>query len=188
MKPTLIGLAGAARSGKDATASFLVEMGWQRKAFADPIREFLYRMDLWLADGEGGSLPLNAIVDERGWEAAKEEHYEVRGLLQRCGTEAGRELLGPDVWVDALFKDVLPGVPTVISDVRFPNEARAIKERGGLVVQVRRPKQILIEGAAHISENALADWDFDVILLNTGTLDDLQRSAECLTRPHPVNL
>ncbi|MFB8020094.1 hypothetical protein ACFC36_16210 [Streptomyces rubiginosohelvolus] len=188
MKPTLIGLAGAARSGKDTTASFLVDMGWRRKAFADPIREFLYRMDLWLADGEGGSLPLNATVDERGWEAAKEEHFEVRGLLQRCGTEAGRGLLGPDVWVEALFRSLQPGAPTVISDVRFPNEARAIKERGGLVVQVRRPKQILIDGADHISENALADWDFDATLLNVGTLDDLRRSAECLTRSHPVNL
>ncbi|MFE7479991.1 hypothetical protein [Streptomyces sp. NPDC057552] len=178
----LIGLAGAARSGKDTVASFLVEMGWQRKAFADPVKEFLYRLDIWLADGEGGLLPLNATVDEGGWEVAKEEYYEVRGLLQRCGTEAGRGLLGPDIWVDTLFKDVRTGVPTVISDVRFPNEAQAIKDRGGLVVQVCRPKQMLIDGAAHISENALTGWDFDVVLLNTGSLDDLRRSAECFTR------
>ncbi len=45
MKTSLIGFAGAARSGKDTAASFLVERGWQRKAFADPVRNMLYALN-----------------------------------------------------------------------------------------------------------------------------------------------
>ncbi|MGW2863105.1 deoxynucleotide monophosphate kinase family protein [Streptomyces sp. NPDC001205] len=180
--PRLIGLSGAARAGKDELGRALVERGWQRKAFADKVRDFLYQINPWLPDDEiNGSYQLADEVDRYGWEQVKEGHPAVREALQRCGTEAGRHVLGPDVWVNALFQDEQDwDAPVVITDVRFPNEAQAIKDRGGLVVEVRRPKQILINGADHISENALKDWDFDVIVLNTGTIEDLHKSATCL--------
>ncbi|MFF4528151.1 hypothetical protein ACFY1P_02660 [Streptomyces sp. NPDC001407] len=183
-EPRLIGLAGAAGAGKDEVGRALAAKGWKRKAFADKVKDFLYAMNPLLPDEEdAGAYSLAADVDAFGWDEVK-KYPGVRELLQRCGTEAGRHILGSDVWVNALFQDEGEwDAPVVITDVRFPNEARAIKDRGGLVVQVRRPQQILINGADHISENALKDWDFDVIVLNTGTIEDLHKSAECLLRP-----
>lgn len=171
----LIGLAGAARSGKDTAASFLVGLGWQRKAFADPVREMLYRLNPVLIDplSEAGTTTVAYEVDNHGWEYTKSEFPEVRGYLQRCGTEAGRQVIGEDVWVDALFRGHRAWGPTVITDVRFPNEAQAIKERGGFVVQVVRPDQPLIDDADHVSERALDGWAFDETVLNDGTKGQL---------------
>ncbi|MFF3691999.1 hypothetical protein [Streptomyces sp. NPDC002221] len=180
-EPRLIGLAGAAGAGKDEVGRALAAKGWKRRAFADKVRDFLYAMNPVLPDEEdAGAYSLAAEVDAFGWDEVK-KYPGVRALLQRCGTEAGRHILGPDVWVNALFQGEGEwDAPVVITDVRFPNEAQAVKDRGGLVVQVRRPQQILIHGADHISENALKGWDFDVIVLNTGTIEDLHKSATCL--------
>ncbi|MCC2278923.1 hypothetical protein LKL35_26355 [Streptomyces sp. ET3-23] len=185
-KPRLIGLSGAAGAGKDEVGRALVELGWSRKAFADAVKDMLYAINPVMVDpeSEAGTTTVAWEVDRHGWDYVKREFPEVRGYLQRLGTEAGRSVLGSDVWVNALFQDEADwDAPVVITDVRFPNEAQAIKDRGGLVVHVRRPQQILIHGADHVSENALRDWDFDVILLNTGTIEDLHKSAKCLLQP-----
>ncbi|MEU7643324.1 hypothetical protein [Streptomyces huasconensis] len=167
----LIGLAGAARSGKDTAASFLTKDGWQRRAFADLVREMLYQLNPWLPDDEvDGSFQLAGEVDRFGWEQVKKEYPVVREYLQRCGTEAGRQVLGPDVWVDTLFRGFETWErPTVITDVRFPNEAEAIKKRRGLVVQVVRPDEAPIPESQHVSERALDDWPFDATVLNDGS-------------------
>ncbi|WP_329022577.1 MULTISPECIES: deoxynucleotide monophosphate kinase family protein [Streptomyces] len=183
--PTLIGFAGAARSGKDTAASVLVERGWQRRAFADKVRDMLYALDPVLIDRHDafGGRGLRELVDAYGWEKVKQVHPEVRGYHQRLGTEGGREVLGQDVWVDALFRDLdtWRGRPTVVTDVRFPNEAEAIKSRGGLVVLLHRPGQLLIDGSDHVSENALGGWAFDATVINGGDIGSLRRSVISLT-------
>jgi hypothetical protein len=79
-----------------------------------------------------------------------------RKLLQLIGTEAGRQIIHPNIWVNALFADykgkylgatddmkepVEMCFPNwIITDVRFPNEAKAIKDRGGIVIRVERNK------------------------------------------------
>ncbi|MGI5530182.1 hypothetical protein ACQEVX_23190 [Streptomyces syringium] len=181
--PRLVGVAGGAGHGKDELGQALVELGWQRKAFADKVKDFLYAMNPPAPHAEGvEAYSLALEVDCFGWDEVK-GYPGVRKLLQRCGTEAGRGVLGPDVWVNALFDDYEEwDTPVVITDVRFPNEAQAIKDRGGLVVQVRRPKQILAEGADHVSERALKDWEFDAVLVNDGTVEELHEQLRALTR------
>ncbi len=75
-----------------------------------------------------------------------------RKLLQLLGTECGRQIIHPQIWVNALFADYKGidnplekghpkewGKPNwIITDVRFPNEAEAIKQRGGIVIRVNR--------------------------------------------------
>lgn len=164
---TLIGLAGSAGSGKDTAAKALVAIGWQRRAFADKVKDFLYAVNPWTVDDEiNGSFPLAEEVDRYGWSYTKSAHPEVRAYLQRCGTEAGRTVLGENIWVDALFRDAAGWGPTVVTDVRFPNEAAEIVRRGGVVINVVRPGQRLIPASDHTSENALAGWAFDEVLVN----------------------
>ena len=68
----IIGLSGYARSGKDTVAQVLVEKyGFQRIAFADKIREFLYDLNPRLDHTLKDSLRLRDIVDVNGWEKAK---------------------------------------------------------------------------------------------------------------------
>ena len=76
-----------------------------------------------------------------------------RKLLQLLGTECGRDIIHPNIWVNALFADYKLSKPLgleghdwsegnlpkwIITDVRFPNEAQAIKDRGGIVIRVNR--------------------------------------------------
>ncbi len=178
---TLIGLSGYARSGKDTAAGALLDRGWQRKAFADKLREFLYALDPalmtpWNTGSEGACHSLRPLVDALGWEKAK-GLPEVRALLQRCGTEAGRGVLGADVWVNAVLSN-LTG-PTVITDVRFWNEAQRIQAAGGLVIRITRPGvgPACAPGTpsgVHTSETALDDYPgFDASIVNDGTPEAL---------------
>lgn len=168
----LIGLSGYAQSGKDSAAAALVGDGWERRAFADTLRAFLYALNpMVLPSGTR----LRSFVNAYGWETAKTTCPEVRELLQRCGTEAGRQVIGENVWVDATLRD-LGDTPVVVTDVRFRNEADAIRARGGIVVRVVRPgvgPLRMSDGSVHPSETALDGCPFEHLLHNDGTLDDL---------------
>lgn len=199
----IVGLNGFAGAGKDTAAAGLLEDGWTRVSFADKLREFLYALNPLVAvvvplplEGEaeprftptGFPLrtgreyrPLRDIVDDLGWDRAKNEHPDVRALLQRCGTDAGRNVLGEDVWVDAVMRS-LPAGPVVITDVRFPNEFAAIKRLGGAVYRVERPGVGPVNG--HPSEYALEDADFDGWLHNTGDETHLRESLRGLVDLH----
>ena len=61
-----------------------------------------------------------------------------RKLLQLLGTECGRQIIHPNIWVNALFASYLKDSNWVVTDVRFPNEAQAIKDKGGIVIRVER--------------------------------------------------
>lgn len=173
----IIGLAGYARSGKNEAAEALVQYGWKQAAFADKLREFLLAVDPVIPGPYGtGNLRLSTLIRDVGWEYAKDHYPEVRALLQRTGTEAGRRLLGPNVWVDALFRELEDVPALVITDVRFPSEARAVADRGGVVIRIERPGVGPAKdrvGRVHESETALDDWKFDHVLVNDGSVRDL---------------
>ncbi|MFD4542433.1 hypothetical protein [Streptomyces bauhiniae] len=175
MTASLIGFAGIARSGKDTAAQALLDSGWTRRAFADNVRAILLAMNPVLDEPSysRGFTSLRYEVDHYGWDAVREMYPEVRKYLQRLGTEGGRGVLGENVWVGALFRDFETWGPAVITDVRFPNEADAIRERGGLVVAIRRPGQAPISEAQHVSETALRGYLFDDVILNDGSVAQL---------------
>ncbi len=151
----IVGLVGKAGAGKDTVGRYMRPMGWRRVAFGDLLKDALYALDPTVSLG-GAQVSTRALVDAIGWDQAK-VHPEVRGLLQRLGTEAGRGVLGESVWVDALMRQIHDREPTVVTDVRFPNEVQAIRGRGGVIVLVRRVGLEAGEGwRAHASE-ALAD-------------------------------
>lgn len=169
---TVVGISGYGQSGKDTIGSTLVAHGYVRDAFADRIREGLYRLDPLLEDGRR----VTQLVDELGWEKAKTSTPEVRALLQRLGVDMGRGILGDNVWVDLTLNRVPDGARLVITDCRFPNEAEAVKRLGGTMWRVWRPGYEPVN--SHYSEVALDDWVFDRRFENTGTMADLAVQVE----------
>lgn len=166
----LIGLCGYAGSGKDTAAAVLVdEHGWERRAFADKLRWVAEEANPLVETRDGRILRLYELVTREGWDQAK-QHPDVRRYLQSLGA-AVRGSLGERVWIDACLRH-LTG-PTVVTDVRYRNEAAAIEDRGGILVRVTRPGTGPVNG--HSSEHDLDGYPVDHELVNDGTVDDMRR-------------
>jgi hypothetical protein len=176
----LIGLSGYARAGKDTVADYLVaNYGFTRMAFADPMKEALYRMDPLVTFGGMAGMSLKWAVDQSGWEVVKDESPEVRGLLQRLGTEVGRNMFGEDFWVDYAIGKSWQYDNVVFSDVRFRNEAKAVQKNWGENWRINRDGVQAVNG--HISEHDMDDYrEFDVVLQNNGSLKELYEQIDTM--------
>lgn len=165
----LIGLTGRAQSGKDTVYQELSVLygpirNVERRAFAD----LLYRS----AAEALGTTPdlLRELKIEDDAEVIIRDASKVRArgsvrrYLQRYGTEAHRDVFGECFWVDAL--DLTHGDHdlVVVTDVRFPNEAQAIRAHGGHVVRVVGPPTVDDD---HPSEAPIEDHLVDHVLDNT---------------------
>lgn len=165
MDKTVIGIAGVAGSGKDTAADMILEEmpGYVKASFADPLKDML-RVGLGLDNNQlYGSPEHKARVDER-------YDCSARHIMQTLGTDWGRELIHPDIWVRAMSPRATPG--TIIPDVRFENEAAFIRERGVLIHITGRGG---ITGN-HKSESGIQYQDGDLTLFNDGDLEDLRSS------------
>lgn len=171
----VIGFSGYARCGKDEAAAVLEkEFGYTRVSFADKLREMLYALNPMVNSYGYNSVPrrVQDVIEQYGWSGYKETKYahEIRALLQRLGTQAGRQILGDDIWVEAAFSDLDPGGKYVFADCRFPNEAMGVLARGGDVIRINRKDVGPVN--YHESETSLDTWGFDLIVSNDGTLDE----------------
>jgi hypothetical protein len=170
----IVALSGFARSGKDEAAKVLVEdFGFMQVAFADKLRDMIYALNPIVAFKFDGPVLLQQVIDAYGWGNYKESEYgpEIRRLLQRLGTEAGRQTLWDTIWIDAAFAGLEEDAKVVVSDARFFNEFDAVRSRGGEVWRIERPGV----GPAndHPSETEAVGYEhFDVTILNDGTLED----------------
>lgn len=178
---TIIALSGYARSGKDTCADILVEeLGFQRAAFADVLRACVEALNPIVGQYFRGSQPdglkrYNDVLREVGYDKGKELYPEFREILQRMGTEVGRDILGANIWVDltlAKMKFSSSQRDWILTDCRFPNEAAAVRDANGQVWRVERPG--VDPANDHVSEHALDDYTFDVTIENNGTLEDLK--------------
>lgn len=170
----IIGLSGYASSGKDTVAEHLVnEHRFERVAFADPIREILLAMNPIVHD-----VRLKELVDEYGWDLAK-QRPEVRHYLQVLGYSA-RVNIDQEVWIRAAFRKFSRDIYAkyVITDVRFINEAVAIKQLNGKIWRIERPDVTAVNG--HVSEWEMDAYKFDEVLGNDGTLEELRFLVDTL--------
>ena len=170
----IIGLSGYAQSGKDTAASFFE--GYERRAFADPMRDVLYTLNPIVKSG----LNLQDAIDEDGWDKAKVRYPEIRRLLQVLGTEVGRAKWGQNFWLWQATKGLNSNQNIVFTDVRFPNELEEIKIFGGVTVRIVRDGVEAVN--THPSESALDDATFDFTIHNNGTLEELKAKIENLVQ------
>lgn len=163
----LIGIAGPKRSGKDTLARLLCNtLPARQDSFAGPLRSFI-----------GELIGLNPELLDLHKETPVPwlDGVTPRQMMQTVGTEWGRVMVHPELWVHSLMNRISPTQHTVISDVRFPNEARAILAHGGIVIAIDRPGTG--EGDTHISESPLPADLVTFRVRNIGTPDDMLSSA-----------
>lgn len=183
MQGRLVGLVGKARAGKDTVAAGLGEVGWQRLAFADQVRAVLELMDPMVGHGLDCEPLSAALAWWGGWEGIKGAPgvgVEIRGLLQRLGD--GNRRIDPDVWWRPVLADAArlrsTGVDVVISDVRYRNEAEAIRAAGGTLVRVLRPGAVYDD--LHVSEVELDNFPCDHVIFNESDLAHMRSESHIL--------
>lgn len=175
----IIGLSGYAQTGKDTVAQHLISnYNYRRVAFADPIRNALYKLNPLVEVGEFKAVHLASVIDGMGWEETKRISPETRRLLQILGTEVGREMFGQDFWVNQAMKNLGKFDKAVITDVRYPNEYKAIKAREGIIIRIIKPGTGAVN--MHASETALDNFSFDATIVNDGTIYDLNKKIDKL--------
>lgn len=172
----LVGFHGVAQSGKDTAYSFLKEHHFKRLAFADALRDALYTLNPHVGPAkmpgtgiEFSGLTLVGLVDRVGWERAKKVP-EVRRLLQVFGTEVGREMFGEDVWVKKVTDQITRPGSYAVTDVRYLDELTTLSQMGGTLIKIVRPGVVSVNG--HKSDAGLADYHFDHVIVNDGTLEE----------------
>lgn len=132
--PLIVGISGFAGAGKDTAGIALAKLGWKRHSFADPLRE-----SCSIVTG----VPVSIFNDCELKNVPRDDLYgkTPREVLQLMGTEGWRTLISKNIWVDAFLKQAAksdsPGVYTC--DVRFINEAEAIRNAGGILIHISRP-------------------------------------------------
>lgn len=162
----LVGIAGPKRSGKNTLAAGLcAATGLKEVSFAGPLRTFV-------ADILG--ITLDELEQRKEQPVDWLDGVTPRAMMQTVGTEWGRSTVHRDLWLRSLFAR-LPSGGGVISDVRFPNEAQAILDRGGVVLRLSR--EGTGTGDAHASEVPLPDSLVSHEIKNDGTPEDLVREA-----------
>ena len=201
MTSSLIGITGYLQTGKDSVARMLADFGYTKLAFADPLRQMALAVDpvillagapqdvkdaLRVTKQQPGrpvatlSSPVavrySVLLSTVGYERAKSVP-DFRRFLQRLGTQGVRDVLGDLTWINAgMFcaqRVLRDGGKVVFSDVRFLNEAAAVRDAGGEVWRTVRPGYA---GGDHRSETELDEIIPDLVL----EADDLDQLGFCV--------
>ena len=200
----IIGICGFIGSGKDTIADYLVNFnGFRRESFANSLKDAVAHVFGWdrtmLEGRTTQAREWREQVDPWWAERLNMPHLTPRWVLQYWGTEVCRKAFHDDIWIASLENKLRNSTDDiVISDCRFPNEIKSIKDAGGIVIRViRGPEPVWYEAAAsvnrgeelnttwalsktilrraniHSSETAWVGTEFDNVLDNNGTIDDL---------------
>ena len=211
----IIGVCGFIGSGKDTIADYLTNFhGYRRESFANSLKDAVAQVFGWdrtmLEGRTKQAREWREQVDPWWSERLKMPNLTPRWILQYWGTEVCRKAFHDDIWIAALEHKLLNSRDNiVISDCRFPNEIKSIKEAGGIVVRVvRGPEPEWYQDAVnmnagdknmsfaisterikrlkiHASETAWVGTKFDAVMDNNGTIDDLFAQVKDLISPEP---
>jgi hypothetical protein len=169
----IIGLSGKLKSGKDSVFAEILKHSprpWQLVKFADKLKQMTsIILNCTPADLESHEYK-DTLVH---WLGVTPRH-----ILQVMGTEFGRNMLHPDIWVNSLLSQHRPFDYWCCTDVRFVNESEGIRKLGGLVIRINRNTN---STDTHLSETALDNYtDWDYVIDNNGTLEELKEKVKIM--------
>lgn len=217
----VIGILGFKGSGKDTAGEYLVrEHGFVVESFANPLKDMVCAIFGWeraLIEGN--------TVDSRTWRETPDPWWEAkldwennpasylgrftpRVAMQVMGTDILRAHFDDSIWIKSLEARLLRHERVVITDCRFPNECKLVRDNAGLMIRVRRGPEpewfTLARSAAlgcemqiknmqtlypqvHISEWAWLNEEAS-LLENDSSLQSLYEKTECLLTNHFLKL
>jgi len=207
----IIGFVGFIGSGKDTAADYLVNFhGFRRDSFANTLKDAVacvFGWDRVLLEGRTKEArEWREQIDPWWAERLNMPNLTPRLMLQLWGTEVCRNGFHDDIWIASLENKMRKtGDNIVISDVRFPNEIKAIHNAGGIVVRIKRgddpnwyndavsanagpngnaswsiSKHRLEKLSIHASETAWVGGSIDHTVYNDTTIDALFEQIRCL--------
>lgn len=194
----IIGICGFIGAGKDTAADYLVGFhGFRRDSFASTLKDAVAAVFGWDRELLEGRTPearaWRENVDTWWADRLNMPNLTPRWILQYWGTDVIRDHFHDDIWIAALESRLARRTDhTVISDVRFPNEVKAIKAQGGKVIWVQRgptPHWYDIAAKANTGDNKAREWlglngihaseyswagtEFDQIVVNNESIERL---------------
>lgn len=194
----IIGVCGFIGCGKDTVADYLVNFHeFRRESFADSLKDSVANVFGW-----NRTMLEGRTKESREWREQVDKWWAnrlsmptltPRWVLQYWGTEVCRRTFHDDIWIASLENKLRQSSDNVVvSDVRFPNEIKAIKNLGGSIIWVKRGElptwyndalkanagmlenqEKLKNSGIHASEWAWIGQDFDHEITNDGSIDDL---------------
>lgn len=203
----IISLSGTIGSGKNTVASYLIEKhNFLEESFAKPLKDSLCSIFLWdrdMLEGKNQKLRnLREETDEWWEEKLSIKNFSPRRAMTLIGTDIFRKFLNEDIWIFSLEKrlEKIKDKNIVITDCRFTNEANFLKSINAKLILIekndsrKKLKEIVKEAKKgnikavkileskniHISEWDLIDYDFDYVLENNGTIEDLFKKIDFL--------
>lgn len=176
----LIAITGHKFSGKSTVARLLGNAtGWEIVSFADKLKDITCVLSgctrEQLEDYEFKETQL--VPDYLRPYCLNAEKPTFRAFLQYFGSEVMRGV-NDNIWIDCTLSNC--GEDCIVSDCRFPNEAKAVKVRGGIVIKVVRPDAKTED--SHQSETRIDEIDADYVLWNDTTLENLVLNVDSLVR------
>lgn len=214
----IIGVCGFIGSGKDTIADYLTNFhGYRRESFANSLKDAVAQVFGWdrtmLEGRTKQAREWREQVDPWWSERLKMPNLTPRWILQYWGTEVCRRAFHDDIWIVSLENKLRNSKDdVVISDCRFPNEIKSIKNAGGIVIRVvRGAEPDWYNDAAdmnagdrcmnymmgktrmqllgiHASETAWVGTKFDAVIDNNGTIDDLYEQVLGIISPEQGHL
>lgn len=173
----MLAITGKISSGKDTIADYLVAThDYTKYSFSSPLKKAIQN--------------IFHFSDEQLWGSEKEKEdlwwgYSPRKIMQVCGTELFRDTLqiylpniSKDLWILSFKAQEQEDINYVIPDLRFENEAKLIRERNGLIVRVKRNKELNLN---HSSEQS--NFIPDIEINNNGSLAELYWQIESIIVP-----
>ena len=210
----IIGICGFIGSGKDTVADYLTNFHeFRRESFASTLKDAVAHVFGW-----DRTMLEGRTKEAREWREQIDPWWATRldmpnltprWVLQYWGTEVCRKAFHDDIWIASLENKLRTSKDhVVISDCRFPNEIKSIKDAGGIIAWVQRGElpnwyQTALDANAgsnnafnelkmkkiHASETAWIGTNFDIILDNNGTIDGLyQQVKQVITSPEQDRL
>ncbi len=205
----IIGVCGFIGSGKDTVADYLTNFhGFRRESFANSLKDAVSQVFGW-----DRTMLEGRTKQAREWREQQDDWWTnrlgmvitPRWVLQYWGTDVLRKGFHDDIWIASLENKLRNSTDDiVISDCRFPNEIKSIKEAGGIVIRVKRgeepewyndaadmnagdrcmnwmmAKTRMAALGIHASETAWVGTKFDAVLENDGSIDDLFAKVKSL--------
>ena len=194
-------------SGKDTVADYLVNFhGYKRESFANSLKDavsVVFGWDRELLEGRTKQSREWRETRDEWWIARLKQDITPRYVLQYWGTEVVRRGFHDDMWVASLENRLRQTQDDiVITDCRFPNEIKALKNIGARVLRVKRGpepdwyeaaenynagkkrigwalgKEVLTKAKVHASEYSWVGSEFDALINNDGTVEDLYDQIE----------